>query len=527
MLAVGDKLNKLNKCLFSKDDIKSLYGTPVAPVPPVGLPQNFLHELPAPVQTKLDAARPLLASSHEIKKGLYDDIYITSDIHTDLKKLNYLLNGAGLVSSNGIVEEDDIMTGIADSGTLDWVPEKTLLIIVGDVVDGVRRNIDTRSHQIVFDQQHQDDSKGNIELLLLAYLYNLRIKARAKKSEIIFTVGNHDYQTVVTDPRTNPYYNNGYMYKSYVHAGAQKFFEEERFRRACLLPFFNVCPYVIVKVADEVICVHGGFHTPDYTGRVVDLTDNFIDAQKAIDAVGSFNGITGATDILLSNSGNHPLSALWSRFYAESAPDTACAPVYRMPYKMVVVGHCPTDFATHRHLRYIRSTDINYKGHNCDKGGCVLVGCKTPQGPHLAFVDIGMSACFRRPIGAHILAAATEWTNETAQRAEILHLTHKNHLSVKNRYYNSILREKISGVGGKETIEVWKDKAPNNAFNKLLKEPQDPRVPLLGTHNVFENAEPRPENVPLPKLGQVDGGRRRSKRVRRQKKNKSRRRSKF
>lgn len=439
----------LADCLLTLQDILSLDGTPVVPAAIPGNPQNELTTLPDDVFTKITAAKPLLASSYDIPVELYDNVFITSDIHSDLKRLNYLLNGVGLVSSTGIVNVTDIMTGVALEGDLDWIPERTLLIIIGDIVDGNREK----------DQKHQDDGKGNIELLLMAYLYNLRIKARAKNSEIRFTVGNHDYQTVVTNPDTTQYDYNEYMYNLYVHNGAKKFFHNRKNRRACLLPFFNACPYIIVKVGNELICVHGGFHSKDRYGQLIDSTQKAIDVQSTIDSAGDFNGINAETDAFLSYSNDKqpPVFILWSRFYAKvSNPDDTCSPISVMPYKMVAVGHCPTHYPT-PHLEHIK-WQPEYTG--CDGGGgCVLLGCETVEGPRLAFVDIGMSACFRRPTSdkAILVSPEDEWISETAHKAEILHLTYKNTLPVVNRHYNSIYRERVVN-GVKTSILVWEEK---------------------------------------------------------------------
>ena len=467
----------LSDFLLNDDDIQSLYGLPVPAHIPQGRPQNFLKSLPAPVTAKLRAASPLLASSYIIPKGKYQNVYVTSDIHTDLKKLHHLLKEAGLVS-NVAVTENEIMQAISSTGDLDWIPENTLLVIIGDIVDGARHSYkhDGFRYSITQINKHQDDDVGNVELLLMAYLYNLRIKARVKKSEVIYTVGNHDYQTVISDtsPSTaldNKYDNNGFLYDMYVHNGAKSFFGSRIARRRCLMPFFETSPYLMVNIGGEVMCVHGGFHIEKQPAQhalytvTVDVSNMLIDAQNNIESVNSFTGLNQDNHDFLSSSDADPkfskptLSALWTRFYATDDPDRVCRTLVRSPYKFVVVGHCQTKLGAEHFDDII--TKHQYSSKGCDQGGCVLVGCEVPTGPKLAFVDISMSACFRR--GPALNDKDTEWEREKAFRAEILRLKHDPKLIDANRFYNVITREKVSGAGDKESIPVWSDKAKPNA----------------------------------------------------------------
>jgi hypothetical protein len=456
----------LNNCLLNTEDILTLYGKPKPQAltgPFSTSPKNFLHDLDESIIEKLNVAAPLLYTSQIIPRGQYQNVYITSDVHTDLKKLNYLLNNVGLISANGIVDEDAIALQITDTGSIDWIPNNTLLIIIGDIVDGVRRDINVHTHAITRDQKHPDDKKGNVELLLMAYLYNLRIKARAKNSDIILTVGNHDYQTIITNTLNptlvNRYDNNGFVYNSYVHKGAQEFFGTRENRRKCLFPFLNTWPYLFINIGDEIMCVHGGFHNTE----TIELFDILTAAQERINGARSFDGLNQEDHDNLSfsdNFNNDELSPFWTRFYARESPDTVCSTIDASKIPMIVVGHCPTMYDA-EHLEYIKNT-AEYSSINCKLGGCVLVGCKSPHGPKLAFVDIGMSSCFRRPYGNKDVDAYAEWEREKNIRAEILHLSHDETLSTANRFYNKIYREKVSGIGGNESLLVWSDVVRQN-----------------------------------------------------------------
>ena len=113
----------------------------------------------------------------------YDRVYVTSDIHSDYRKFVKILKDIGLIDTSINPYTDDIYKSDLVTNT-NWIPEKTLLVIVGDLVDG-RRN-----SQVA-------DVNGSFELLLHIFIYNLRLSAHEKKSEIIFTIGNHDFHSVI------------------------------------------------------------------------------------------------------------------------------------------------------------------------------------------------------------------------------------------------------------------------------------------------------------------------------------------
>ena len=64
-------------------------------------------------------------------------------------------------------------------------------MITGDLIDG------KRGHRMV------DDPRGSYEMLLHILLFNLRIGARARNSDVLLVIGNHDLYSVVL-PRGFP-----------------------------------------------------------------------------------------------------------------------------------------------------------------------------------------------------------------------------------------------------------------------------------------------------------------------------------
>lgn len=394
-----------------------------------------------PVLDKITAGSSALNAgiSHVIPKEMYNDIYATSDIHADLRKLHYLLTKAGLISDNGLDKIMDIMAGVAAGGSINWLASKTLFVIVGDLIDGSR------------DGSNIDDDVGNIEVLLHAYIYNLRIKARALGSEIRFTIGNHDWHTVI-----KPYESkDDNLYRTYVHDAAKNFFGQQTkhisvvyaARRTWLLPFYNACPYIFLNVDNEVAFVHGGLHGGKYNIEEIRRCQDTINSNAANTKFDTAISADNKVQYLSSESG-----PLWTRFYAEKPAAVVCAALDKnKDYKMIVVGHCQTEPGSFKHYDAILQ-EPEYTACKC--GGLVLLGCRDAgngAAPRLAFVDIGMSCCFR---------ADKEWAAETGRRAEFLHLQHDSTKSDANRWYNIVKREVISGQPSRESIVAWSELAP-------------------------------------------------------------------
>ena len=429
----------LNDCLLNSDDIISLNGGP-------GPTQNLSH-LPDSVLTKIHTAQNFLTASYEIDNTLYDDVYITSDIHSDLRKLNYLLYNTDLISKSTTDDVVNIMTGVAEGGNVDWIKPRTLFIIVGDLVDGARTK----------NSSHNYDKIGNIELLLLAYLFNLRIKARAVESEIRFTTGNHDYTTVIRSYNHVPYWTN------YIHNEAKTFFNSNReHRKACLLPFYNCSPYILLNIGEEVACVHGGLHNDGGPNDNVSINADVVSMQKRIDAynanLNKFTPLTAAEDNILGDGvGSDPSSGpLFNRKYAKGTSATTCPLIYDTPYTFIVVGHCPTmQTNPSEHHNEIKGADPGHYSDCTGSHGCVVLGCDPTTGgnpgipgPHLAYVDIGMSVAFRSRARGY-----PNWREETLLIAEVLHLVHDPALD-QSRYYNRIIREKVEN-GVHTSIDMW------------------------------------------------------------------------
>ena len=222
-----------------------------------------------------------------VEASLVDVLYATSDIHADLAALMGLMRSSGLIELPPHNRPLDAVLGAT------WVPDNTYLFVVGDLVDGKRG------------QGHENhDPDGSMELLVHVLLYNARIHARQKGSDVVVTFGNHDVTSVfethtqflnrfihpnawvyweccITQQRANASLPEPYPPcdpKKCSKCAAQLTATDARrytrqkairdMRRKVLTPFYECSPFLTFsivsarsgQVVPEVSFVHGAFH---------------------------------------------------------------------------------------------------------------------------------------------------------------------------------------------------------------------------------------------------------------------------
>jgi hypothetical protein len=343
-----------------------------------------------------------------------------------------------------------------------WLKPKTLFVIVGDVVDGARNGY-----------SEIPDITGDIELILHIYIFNLRLMAHEVGSDIRFTIGNHDYHSVVKENSDDlpDFYN------AWVHKSAQLFFGSRATRRDCLLPFYLCSPYFIITVANELAFIHAGINSEDGQD-IMDLSEAIVLLQTKLDADGDFVKLSKGAHKFLSEigTGTKEGGPLWTRFYSYGSPKDVCDAL-EDPYKMVIVGHCQTDTCSKGvHMTQILQ-DPNFSA--CGAGGCVLLGCNKNGPPALGFVDISMSSAFRNRIsrfGFPTYPLQIIKADEDRRRAEFLKLEHVSDLDSSDRYYNKISREKVGGTGGNESLIFWQAQPAPQPL------PQEPTTVLVANN---------------------------------------------
>jgi hypothetical protein len=431
--------------LFNNSDLLSVNGPDV----------HNLEKLPSQVFDKLYNSQFILSKeSWIIDVGRYNDIYITSDIHADLRTFIYLLIGAGIIGyplGNTEIILNNILTMdlIPDSVITDieWIPDTpTLIVIVGDLIDG------QRGPYSIYDK------KGNIEILLHMFIYNLRVKAREKGSEVRFTLGNHDCNILITEDslqmalkrqgqdetQVKVFFPNLMKFiNDYVHASAKDFFKLSSLNRTtCLLPFYRCCPYFAVSIGNEIICVHGGLN--DWKGFPINMIQESIRND-----INNFESFCAFPSIYRDDN-----SFLWSRFYSKEPSAVVCESLNTNPYKLTVVGHCTTTYPYKHHEEILDKYTTN-NTNRCGMGGCVLVGCDKDKriGPRLAIVDIGMSSAFG---------------NNKDRISEFLFLTHKDTTKQSYTFYNKIVRMQVNYPLGLVPITEWEEH-PTSGGSKTKK----------------------------------------------------------
>jgi hypothetical protein len=348
------------------------------------------------INKKIIPIKDKLPRNYELDATKYDRIYVTSDIHADFRKFIQMMKLAKLINTT----LDPYSAEITDPdmiGTVEWTGgEKALLVIVGDLVDGARQG----GFAVL-------DPVGSFELLLHAFLYNLRISALRQNSDVRFTIGNHDFCTVILNDGTLSQIGEN----DYIHAEARTYFESIDIRAAALFPFYYLMPFYYLSITSEgksqVEFIHAGlkpnhytqapYNHPDkdYTDDIKRFQNDILNSRVKLD---EFQQIQSAN--LAINTGEID-GPLWGRHYAYT---DECTP---KPdgHTLIVVGHCPTNRVRRDYKRFdtLNKQSI-YTGCGSDKH-CVYTDC----GGSLAFVDVASSAAM---------------TTHPDQILEILYLEH-------------------------------------------------------------------------------------------------------
>ena len=453
-----------------------------------------------PISEKLTRAAALPRRSHTINAADYPTVYVTSDIHADLRKFTQILLSSGLITTPFKADFDPYTDDIYDPRFIaeaQWsAPRGTLLVIIGDLVDG-KRGFGRGTG--LFNQV--PDPRGSFEFLIFALLYNLRIQANATASEIRFTMGNHELSSIIHNVVPDEYL-------PYVHDTAINFFTNpempwSELRRAVIISFLELCPYYTVVLqhggANEVAFVHGGLHA------MVNMPASASARYRGAPAQAVLQGLSGRIRAFQSeiDSGvrtiddvspivqSDPNGVLWTRFYASTA--AGVCHTLSPDYRLILVGHCVTSSNFPRFTELKRANDlyrlcddgerIEVGGLRQEKGdlhGCVLLDCAADRdddmgAPRLGFVDTAMSGCQHLPNSA---AYAAREIPHAPRIVQIMRLTHTDRPSV--RFYNRIERV-LSPTGAVELL--YEVPAAAGGGKQTRKKTQRTRTPRKTRHS--------------------------------------------
>jgi hypothetical protein len=336
---------------------------------------------------------------HEIV-GDFDRVFVTSDVHADLRKFMQILLACKLISigtyTHGHLYEND--TNIYEIvWEAKWVAPKTLLVICGDIIDSGFGSAKYAELNAL------GDERGSYEFLLHCLLFNLRIQARKVDSDVQFTIGNHDSATVTGCATTCPtdgidpfYVYYGHM--QFARMGMQQPRDklERAFitgqllnRRNMLIPFYACSPYLMLTLG-KVAFVHAGF-----VWQGSDQYNEALKKQTVLDTA-ALHANTNLVDFFEpTRSDANTLRFLWTREYFDEH-EVACKANTSHDFELIAVGHCVTHEYKSKQPSIERLLDEQCNGYTTN--GCVLTrDCRTEdgKGPLLALVDTGMSATFR------------------------------------------------------------------------------------------------------------------------------------
>lgn len=340
----------------------------------------------------------------------------TSDIHADFPTLLGLMHSAGLLElppAGTSGRRDSIGFYVDAVLNATWLPHRTYLFVVGDLVDGRRHGIGENT-----------DPTGSFELLVHALLFNARILARQKGSDVVVTLGNHDATSVYDTHSTfldNYVHSNAWVYwKRYtgrnvssakllaampaptgcpkcskcanLSAADRKKMNIREMRCKVLAPFYDCSPFLVFSIVDrpggrdEVSFVHGAFHADNgdrvlRPGQLLPTTDMRAAAQTIARDAGS----------LASHIPPVVERALNSRHYQDEA---GVCKGDGVDATLIVVGHCATPLLKDPGMRV-----------GCEAGhsSCVILrykdGANARCAKIIALVDTGMSGCMRLATG--------------------------------------------------------------------------------------------------------------------------------
>jgi len=368
-------------------------------------------------------------SSIDITK--YNTIYITSDIHADVRKFLNLLLKEEIISIPNFDPYTDDVYNTEFIEKIEFLKPKTLFLALGDLIDGKR-------------QSAVDDKVGNFELLLHTILFNMRLSAKAKGSDVLFTMGNHDFANILSE--------NGNEKSLLNYSHSVKYFNSGSTNNlfVALNPFYELSPYIMLFLKngtkDEFACIHAGFHRK-IDNNIKNYTQVLKQLQDGIEKSG-LKHISQPTDEIkqqmLSLEKGADDGGLWTRDYSSGAIE--CKELNTDP--TIVVGHCTTPAKNFKRLqsvllgKSVTSPPIDYK--DCDGGegsarkGCVIADCfdEADKRPKLIFVDTMMSSCFYDE-------------NNKDRNSEFLLLEHKGESG--DKWINSISRK----PAGEAEIKLW------------------------------------------------------------------------
>lgn len=338
----------------------------------------------------------------------FKQIYAMSDLHADYSTFYKRLIDFGIISPplqkkeifSTFRNKPDIydFTKLVDFG---WIPENTLLVICGDIIDGRRvtkrtiKIINKFERSINYKTDEVDDVDGSFELYLHIFLKNLKAKALARNSDVICILGNHDIMLFGDDSKFN---------EDYVHTTSNSFFSDKtgkNFRKLLLAPFYLSNFYFIFSLGTTnrtFKFVHASLHSgnkkqnKNIEKETILLQETFFENIKKLFLSENDEEVKKFNDYVAEAKFDE-IPLLWQRDYGKLMwNDEKCDSLFNEKDTTIIVGHCQ---CTEHPYFLDRPCRIN--------NSCVFSKCHEEESsgsaPRLVMVDTIMSNCFRGPNG--------------------------------------------------------------------------------------------------------------------------------
>jgi hypothetical protein len=434
---------------LNQADVNSIYTEPHLLIN-VGKRSTYNPASQTRLQSKISRVRndPIIITSQPGQPGIidaskFDRIYVNSDIHSDYRNfINYLknLNLINIPSGLSIYEDktnpssrNDIYNPAFITDTT-WKARNTLYIIVGDLVDG-RRGI-----------AEVDDPRGSFDLLLHMFIYNLRLRALEMNSDILFTIGNHDFITAIKHTmikndrspwdiglvdyqpggplRGNRINTSGWSWYQGEMADYTKIFfsgndniSVDKYywnnivgmnnRYNALTMFYSLSPYLFIEIINSdnkrIIFIHSSIAQSGMAG----VTDYLVDLrnyQRHIEISALRNSFILDElphEVLPPNIDHTEANSLFYRILINLTKrdilKNICAIYgYRYPNTTLIVGHCPTLMTEFDNEKQGKTGSLQEYDtcHLNDNFGCIITKCFDSNFKLIA-VDTGFSRAFR------------------------------------------------------------------------------------------------------------------------------------
>jgi hypothetical protein len=257
----------------------------------------------------------------------------------------------------------------------------------------------------------------------------MRISAKSKGSDVLFTLGNHDLHNIYGDANLINYAHSLNYFGNY-----SKYKENIR---TALRPFYELSPYIMLYLQQNSVTKYIGIHAGIHNGLTgISLLSELEKMQTEINSKGLKDILTNSEDTDLSTNATKTLDkrengGLWTRGYATGQVE--CNDI--MDNVTILVGHCVTPEYLNVHLNKDAVGNYDNCLDNQNKNGtkgCALAICPDSNSngrPKVILVDTMMSCAF-----------------------------YKNNYDNKNRNHEFILLEKDSiyrKPAGENKILVW------------------------------------------------------------------------